>query len=175
MQLTSSTILVLVVLLVIYLSLSVPTLLRLFRRTRLEEISPEWLDSFSPAIYLPMERLLNREDFAFLSSQPGFDLSLQRKLRNERLKIFRQYLDRMIIDFNRLHMAARLAISQSAGDHSHLLPRLVALKFRFAASVLFAEFRYSLCWLGINSLSARALLLELQEMSSQLQLARLPA
>ncbi len=159
----------------IYLALNVPTLWRLFGTTRQEEITPEWLDSFSPAVYLPMERLLSREDFAFLSSQPGFDLSLQRKLRKERLKIFRQYLQRMIVDFNKLHCAARFAVSQSTEDHSELLPRLISLKLRFSISVLVAEFRYSLCWLGMNSLSARALLLQLQEMNFELAQVRLPA
>ena len=159
----------------IYLALAVPTLIRLFRGTRPDEISPEWLASFSPAVYVPMEHLLNSEDFAFLSSQPGFDLALYRKLRKERLRIFHEYLERMILDFNRLHLAARLAISQSSADHSDLLPGLIGLKLRFSAAVLGAEFRYSLCLIGMNWLSARTLLSQLQELSSQFQAVRIPA
>ena len=175
MQLNCSTLLVAGVPVIIYLSLVVPTLLRLFKARSVDEISPEWLQSFSPEIYDPMERLLNEADFAFLSSQPGFDLSLYRKLRRERLKIFRQYLDRMIIDFNRLHLAARLAISQSSSDNSALLPALISLKLRFIAAVLAAEFRYGLCLLGVKSLGARTLLLQLQALNTQFQAVRLPA
>lgn len=175
MQLSYPTLLAIGVPLSFYLALIVPTLIRLFKGPSVDEISPEWLQSFSPTIYLPMERLLNGEDFAFLSSQPGFDLSLYRKLRRERLKIFRQYLNRMIVDFNRLHLAARSAISTGSGDHSAMLPALIALKFRFSAAVLMVEFRYSLCLLGLSSLGARTLLLHLQELDSQLQLLRQPA
>jgi len=59
----------------------------------MEEITPEWLENFSTSVYHPMEGLLADEDFRFLSRQPGFDLSLYRKLRRERLRIFRQYLN----------------------------------------------------------------------------------
>ena len=175
MQLTSTMLLVLGVPLIVYLGLIVPTLIRLFKGTHLDEIAPERLQSFSPSIYLPMERLMNGEDFAFLSSQPGFDLSLYRKLRRDRLKIFRQYLHRMIFDFNRLHLAARSAIAQAPGDHSALLPHLILLKFRFSAAVLVAEFRCALCYVGVQSLSARTLLSYLEELNAQLQAVRLPA
>jgi hypothetical protein len=134
---------------------------------RAEEISPEWLNSFSHSIYLPMDGLLNNDDFAFLSRQPGFDLSLHRKLRKERLKIFHQYLERMIIDFNRLHLAARLAVSQSTSDQSHLLSQLISLKVRFSMAVMRAEFRYHLCLCGLPSPSVKTLLLHFEELSTQ--------
>jgi hypothetical protein len=165
MLLTSSTVLVLCLPVVVSLALSVPTLLRLFRGTRPEELSPEWLQSFSYTVYLPMERLLSSEDFSFLSRQPGFDLSLYRKLRKERLRIFRQYLERMIVDFNRLHLAARLAVAKCPGDHSQLLTHLITLKLRFSVAVLAAEFRYTLCCLGLRSLSVRTLLAQMEELS----------
>ncbi len=133
----------------------------------MEELPEDWLARFSPQTYRPMEGLLNDEDFAFLARQPGFDLSLYKKLRQERLQIFRQYLDRMIVDFNRLHLAARLVIAHSAEDHSELLTKLVLLKVRFSCSVVGAEFRYLLCRLGVRTLSARALIAQLEELSSQ--------
>jgi hypothetical protein len=172
MPLTASTLLVLVLPFVIYLALSVPTLIRLFKGARPDDLSSEWLESFSPSIYLPMERLLNSDDFAFLSGQPGFDLSLYRKFRKDRLRIFRQYLERMIVDFNRLHLAARLAVSQTPGDHSALLPQLILLKIRFSAAVLLAEFRYHLCLFGLKSLSVRTLILQFEELSAQFQAIR---
>lgn len=175
MPLTSTTLLAIGVLFFIYLALIVPTLIRLFKGTRPDEISVEWLQSFSPSIYAPMERLMNGDDFSFLSSQPGFDLSLYRKLRKERLKIFRQYLNRMITDFNQLHLAARLAVSQSSGDHSSLLLSLIALKLRFSAAVLTAEFRCALCFCGVNTLGAHTLLSQLEELNQRFQMVRASA
>ena len=147
-------------------ALVVPVLARLFRRCRMETITPEWLENFSPSSYYPMERLLNDEDFQFLSRQPGFDLSLYRKLRRDRLRIFRQYFNRLISDFNRLHTIARLSLAQSQGDHSELMYRLVALKLRFSISVLRIEFTYVWCRLGLQSLSVTAAIAKLEEMSA---------
>jgi hypothetical protein len=169
MQLTSTTLLVIGLPLVIYLALIVPTLARLFKGTHPDEISPEWLRSFSPSIYLPMQQLMSGEDFAFLSRQPGFDLSLYRKLRRDRLRIFRKYLRRMIVDFNQLHLAARLAIAQAPEDHSALIPALVLLKLRFSVAVLAAEFRCGMCLFGFKTLSARSLLLSLEKLNAQFQ------
>jgi hypothetical protein len=113
-----------------------------------------------------MENLLSGEDFAFLYRQPGFDFALYRKFRKDRLRIFRQYLNRMIADFNRLHLAARVLISQSEGDHSAVLQKLIWLKIRFSVSVLQAESRYVLCCLGLRTLTVRKLIAELEEMSA---------
>jgi hypothetical protein len=148
--------------------LVVPTLCRLCRRCGAEEITPDWLENFSPASYYPMQGLLAKEDFRFLSRQPGFDLTLYRKLRRERLHIFRQYLNRMIVDFNRLHAAARLVLAHASNDHSHLLFTLVVLKLKFSVAVIQAEISYGFCRLGFSSLAARAMILHLEEMSARL-------
>ena len=145
-----------------------PALYKLYRRYRVDEITPEWLESFSTASYYPMQELLAKEDFAFLSRQPGFDLSLYRKLRRERLHIFRQYLSRLILDFNRLHTAACVLLAHSSEDRSNLLSRLIYLKIRFTAAVIHAEFSYFLCCAGFRSLAVRGLILRLEEMSAHL-------
>jgi hypothetical protein len=166
--LNSTLVSVLVLLVGAYVALICPTLRRLCRRYHVEDISPEWLEHFSARAYYPMERLLNAEDFAFLSRQPGFDFSLYRKFRRDRLQIFRQYLNRMIGDFNRLHLAARILLAQSPEDRSDLLYRLILLKLRFSLAVLQAEFRYALCCVGVRTLTARALILRLEELCNQL-------
>ncbi len=157
-----------VVLFGLSLSLAAPVLFRLFRKCRIEEITPEWRETFSPLSYHPMLGLLSTEDFVFLSRQPGFDLSLYRKLRRDRLHIFRGYLRRSIIDFNRLHLVARLALANSPEDASGLLGKLIRLKIRFSIAVLHAEASYLLCCLGFRFLAARAVILRLEEMSAQL-------
>jgi hypothetical protein len=149
-------------------ALVVPVLGKLYKTCRIEEITPEWLESFSVAAYHPMEGLLADEDFTFLSRQPGFDLSLYRKLRRERLRIFRQYLTRLISDFNRLHLVTRALIAQSPVDRSDLVSKLIRLKIRFSVALIRAEASYVLCRFGLSSLPVRALILHLEEMHAQL-------
>ena len=147
-----------------------PILFKLYQRCRIQEITPEWLENFSPSMYYPMEDLLADEDFRFLSCQPGFDFSLYRKLRRERLYIFRQYLTRLIKDFNRLHTVARLLVAQGREDRSDLVSKLMWLKLRFSFAVVKAHLSYLICYLGFRSLAVRSVILRLEDMSAQLAL-----
>ena len=153
---------------VLSLMFVLPIVLKLYRRCNADEITSEWLDSFSPSSYYPMQGLLAKEDFCFLSRQPGFDLSLYKKLRRERLLIFRQYLRRLIVDFNRLHTAARILLAHGHEDQSHLVSQLVWLKMKFSLAVIQAEFSYLLCCIGFRSLAARAMIMRLEEMNARL-------
>ncbi len=150
--------------------LFVPVLFKLSHRCSSRDVTPEWLETFSVASYYPMARLLNDEDFTFLSGQPGFDLSLYKKLRRERLKIFKQYLNRSIVDFNRLHTAVRSILPYVQEDCSEVVGRLVWLKLRFSRAVLKAELSYRLCLIGFHTLAVRSLIGELEVMSLQLAL-----
>jgi hypothetical protein len=150
------------------LGLFLPILRSMCHRTAIEELTPEWLESFSVAAYYQMEGLLSDEDFTFLSRQPGFDISLYRKLRRERLHIFRQYLIRLILDFNRLHAVARMILSRSTQDRSDTAAKLMALKVRFTIAVFQAECSYLLCQLGFRFLATRRLIAALEDMSLQL-------
>ena len=145
-----------------------PVLFRLFRPCHTEEITPDWLENFSPATYRPMGDLLSDEDFRFLARQPGFDLSLYRKLRRERLFIFRQYMTRLIVDFNRLHMVARLLVAHGRVDRSSTVARLFLLKLKFISAVLHAETSYLLCRLGFGSLVVHTTIARLEQMSAEL-------
>ena len=159
-----------VVLFAVSLCFALPVLSRLFSKCREDEVTSEWLESFSPATYYPMQGLLSTEDFVFLSRQPGFDLSLYRKLRRDRLYIFRGYLRRAIVDFNRLHYIARIAIAKAPHDGSDLVGKLIWLRLRFSVAVLNAQASYLVCCLGFRVLAARAVILRLEEMSAQLNL-----
>ena len=144
-----------------------PVVFRLFRPCSFNEIPREWLEEFTPSSYYPMRRLLSDEDFRFLAGQPGFDLSLYRKLKRERLLIFRQYLRRLIVDFNRLYTVTRTLISHQQEDHSDLAVKLVKLRARFMVSVLSAECSYVLCCMGFKTIVATAMLARLEEMSAE--------
>ena len=145
-----------------------PVLFRLMKPCQLSELTAEWFESFHIASYQPMQGLLAPEDFQFLRRQPGFDISLFRKLREDRLRIFRQYLNRLIVDFNRLHKLARLVISQSEEDQSALFAKLLVIRMRFWVSILQVEVSYLVCRVTARSVSVSGPLQRLEEMSRQL-------
>lgn len=124
-------------------------------------------EEFTPAAYYPMKSLLSDEDFRFLAGQPGFDRSLYSKLKRERLVIFRQYLRRMIQDFNRLYLATKILISQHPEDHSDLAIRLMRLRVKFTLSVINAEFSYVLCRFGYRSIAVTAMIARLEELGGE--------
>ncbi|MGC2660056.1 MAG: hypothetical protein WA324_19020 [Bryobacteraceae bacterium] len=154
------------------LAYSMPVLLGLVRGCRAEDITPEWIENFSVSTYSVMEGLLDDRDFDFLSRQSGFDLSLYRKLRKERLSIFSQYLKRLVLDFNRLYFSARVLIAHMPEDQSKAFEGLLMLKVRFSILVLKTQASYLLCLVGLQTLEVRSLLQNLEEMNGQfLQLA----
>lgn len=155
--------------LVLFIALLVfilPVLIRLLRQCHLAEITPEWLESFTPTTYRPMELLLAEEDFNFLLRQPGFESSIGKKLRQDRVRIFRQYLHRLIADFNRLHVYARFLISQGDTDQSVLIPRLVWLRVRFSTTVLRLELSLFLAYFGFQPRLVSRAIAQLDEMST---------
>lgn len=145
-----------------------PVLVRLLRPCQTSELTAEWLESFNVSCYLPMQGLLALDDFQFLCRQPGFDSALFRKLRRDRLRIFRQYLNRLIIDFNRLHKLTRLILSQSSEDQSALFSELMYLRFHFWLAVMRVEISYALCRFGMRPVGVSEVLRQLEEMSRQL-------
>lgn len=151
-----------------------PVLRRLLRRTTIEDVTPEWVESFSVERYRPMLGLLAKEDFAFLSRQPGFDSSIYKKLRRERLSIFEQYLARLILDFKKLHITARYFVAQSEQDRSDTAMKLVRLRWAFFVSVLELQLQLQLCRLGLGTVEARLVVSKLQQMSDQLAAITLP-
>src|ERR1700687_4993862 len=74
------------------------------------EVPMDELLVLSPDKYRPMTRLLQEEDFQFLSSQPGFSPRLGRHFRTERRRIFRGYLRSLSKDFSRVSMACQMLI-----------------------------------------------------------------
>ena len=151
-----------------------PVLCRLLRRTTIEDITPEWMESFSVERYRPMLGLLSEEDFAFLASQPGFDPSIYKKLRRERLAIFDQYFNRLILDFKKLHATARYLVARSEDDQSDAAVALIRLRWAFILAVLQVNLRFQLCKMGLGTVHAQMLVLKLQQMSEQLSAVSLP-
>ncbi len=151
-----------------------PVLCRLFKTTSLEDVTPEWLESFSVDRYRPMAGLLSNEDFAFLSRQPGFDPSLYKKLRRERLSIFDQYLQRLILDFNKLHVTARFLVARGSTDQSDMAAQLIRLQWAFRVEVLRVQLRFLLCRVGVGTVQVQTVIVRLEQMSEQLSALSLP-
>jgi hypothetical protein len=122
------------------------------RRQNSESFDPfEWLESFTPAAYRPMQRLLSRRDAVFLASQPGFEPAMAGHLRWQRIAIFQQYLRAMIRDFHRLLTVARILMVFEATDQSAMASSLFAARLRFYRSVLAVEGGVLLYALGLDT------------------------
>jgi hypothetical protein len=148
------------------LVLLLPVLTRLLRQCHWADVKREWLDSFSPDTYQPMELLLAEDDFNFLLRQPGFEASIGKKLRQDRVRIFRQYLHRLIGDFNRLHVYAVHLISQDREqDQSDVFLRLIWLRVRFSINVLRLELGLTLAYFGVQPRLVTHVVAQLSEMS----------
>src|SRR6202043_1119799 len=114
----------------------------LVRRTAPGACDPlEWLDNFSATSYRPMERLLDPRDRVFLASQPGFEPSIARRLRRQRLGIFQSYLSGMSRDFHRLLRMAPFITVYAAQDSSAFEAELWRLRWSFYRSVIAIEAR----------------------------------
>ena len=83
---------------------------RLASRFDAQQCTAEWLDSFSVKSYAPMERLLEKSDWAFLASQPGYRPEIGKRLMSQRRKIFRAYLRLLVRDFNQLIGIGKLMV-----------------------------------------------------------------
>src|SRR4051812_41291423 len=121
-----------------------------------------------------MVGLLSNEDFKFLSEQPGFDPSIYKKLRRERLAIFDQYLNRLILDFKKLHATARYLVAHRDTDQSDIAIKLIKLRWSFAIAVLQVNTSFQLCKIGLGTVHAQLLVVRLQQMSEQLTAVSLP-
>lgn len=129
----------------------------------------DWWKNFSLEKYRPMERLFLEEDFAFLSSQPGFTPQLARRLRSERRKIFRRYLRSLSRDFNRLYATIKLLLLHSAQDRPDLALLLFKQRLLFHYALAAVHCRLVLQTLGLGTVDARGLVSALGAMRDQLQ------
>ena len=76
-----------------------------YMTTKLRETLPvtqEWLAELSPDRYRPMNRLLDNRDIRFLREQQGFRPEMEKRLRAQRVLVFREYLRLLEADFHRL-------------------------------------------------------------------------
>ena len=131
---------------------------RLASRFDASQCTTDWLDAFSVASYAPMERLLQRDDFAFLARQPGYRPEIGRRLRAERRRIFSAYLSRLVRDFNQLIGIGKLMVVYSPEDRQEFARQLWRQQIQFYFSVCSVRVQLALYPLGWAAADARRLL-----------------
>lgn len=137
---------------------------------RPKQAEVEWLKTFSPSRYQPIERLLDEADYRFLASQPGYRPSIGRRLRAERRSILLDYLRLMRRDFNRLYRAAKLAVLYAGEDRSEVARVLLRAKIGFEWSLLTVRFCLRLPWPALRPADLAGLVRSLERLQAQIPL-----
>ena len=113
--------------------------------------------------YRPMVRLLADEDTLLVSSNKR----LVRKLRTERRRIFRSYLDCLTKDYGRLLNGVRLAMVRSGVDRPDLAQALAKNQITFTIALCRIEFRLLLHQAGIGKVDVTGLVDAMEALCTQ--------
>jgi hypothetical protein len=142
---------------------------RLASRLDAKECTPEWLEEFSTANYVPMQRLLDKSDFEFLAGQRGYQPEIARELRAERAEILSGYLQLLTRDFNQLHAIAKMMLVYSDQDRPEFGKALLWQQITFYYAVTALRCRLALIPLGWTVPDLGKLILPIENMRLQLQ------
>jgi hypothetical protein len=141
-------------------------------------VTAEWIDALSVEQYLPMMRLLDGQDLAFLRSQPGFTPAMAANLRVQRCRVFRGYLRCLDTDFSRVSTALKLVMLHSGLDRPDLASVLVHHQLMFASGLAMIQVRLFLYRWGVGTVDVASLVkifdtmrMELRSMVPMTQLA----
>jgi hypothetical protein len=137
--------------------------------------SDEWFEQFSSFRYLPMRRLLSPEEEEFWASSAPETSRDRAQFRAERRHLFRQYLQLIGSDFDRLSQGVRLSAIHATEDRSADIARLLQLEWNLRKLLWQAELRLTFHWLGIQPVDATALINALQGFEFSLREIRLGA
>ena len=122
---------------------------RLGKRRNDLPLSPEWINELSTDKYRNMMRLLNRRDLDDLRSRPDYSKTMAAEFRRERSRLFKEYLNAMSVDFERICMAIRILMLNSNSDRPDLASTLFQSQFMFTlaiANLRMRVFFYNLGW-----------------------------
>ncbi|MFB3777078.1 MAG: hypothetical protein ACE141_05680 [Bryobacteraceae bacterium] len=142
---------------------------RLVSPSRCELVSSDWLSRFSVARYRPMERLFSEEDYRYLARQKGYRSDIARRLRRERIKVFRGYLSWISADFRRLEAAASFWMAHAPQDRPDMARALLKRRLSFTAAMLGARWRLLLYGFGLSNADVHRLIGSLDEMRVELR------
>jgi hypothetical protein len=145
--------------------------LLVFRKLLSEAALPvedDWLQQLSPMRYRPMERLLDPGEYRRLEAHPAFTPKMRRQFRSQRVRIFREYLRCLSLDYNRVCKMIRLVIVQSSHDRSDLAQLLIRQRLTFTMRLVMAEFQLTLHVCGVGSVDTAKLVAALDGMRLEL-------
>jgi hypothetical protein len=125
------------------------------RFRRLEAFTSSAAPALLPASnrYQPMLRLLSPDDEAFVSANK----SLAKKLKKQRMQIFREYLACLSGDYGRLLAGVRSAMASSGVDRPDLAAAVAKNEAMFALAVCRVEYRLFLHSLGVGTVDVSGL------------------
>ncbi|MGH9722978.1 MAG: hypothetical protein ACRD8O_22430 [Bryobacteraceae bacterium] len=121
---------------------------KLVSRERVANFAAANLSESNPSKYRLMARLLDEDEFLYLSSQPGYTAELGKRFRTDRRRIFRRYLRSMQRDFSRLYLAAKLIALHAPEDRPDLGLALIKQRCLFAVAMLAIEYRLAFHLMG---------------------------
>ena len=122
----------------------------------------QWFEDFSAFRYLPMRRLLNGADQAFVQRQQQNGGGTLREFRAERRMLFRLYLKDLQSDFARLSIGAKRAILAATEDQSEQVSSLIRLEWNFRKAVWMAHGQIFMHACGFSPADAGGLIDALQ-------------
>ena len=118
-------------------------------RRHTASVNLDWLFQISIDRYRPMLRLLDEEDFRLLRTQPGFTPDMAERVRSQRCRIFRQYLESLNSDFQQVLKALKLVMAMSSVDRPDLARVLVRMQILFALGMMLVRLRLILYRFGL--------------------------
>src|SRR3984893_9617067 len=130
--------------------------------------------ALAPGKYRPMERLLQEEDFLFLSSQPGFSARLGRRFRTERRRVFRAYLRSLSMDFGRVSQACQMLVIHAAEDRGDLAKGIIRQPLLLALGIFAVEGCLMLHAAGVGTVDVNGVVESLEAMQAQIQMLLTP-
>lgn len=99
-------------------------------------VTAEWICELSADRYRPMLRLLDGDDLNFLRSQPGFTPAMARRVRAQRIQLFRSYLKSLENDFNQVCSLLKMILTQSDHDRPDLAGLILRNRITFVVGML---------------------------------------
>jgi len=131
----------------------------------------DWDSIYVASRYKPMERLLDPMDYRFLESQSCYSRGMARRLRANRIGIFRGYAHCLARDFSRVSNALKMLMIHAPVDRSALAGLLLKQRLLFTGNMMSLEVQLMLHGLGWSApkVDVRSLVEALDAMRTQLR------
>jgi hypothetical protein len=156
-------------------ALAVVTILALAKILRLDLVfmsrasSPASASIDVATRYRPMQRLLDPSEFEFLASHPACNPKMLRKMRAERVHLFRSYLRSLTLDFARTATGIESIMVSSNVDRPELAKLVQSGRLTFATGLVSVECRLVLFRYGLGTVDVQPLVAAIASMREQLQ------